>query len=30
MVEKMDKSKLSASSRIESSADGAENDKQQM
>jgi hypothetical protein len=27
MVEQMDKSKLSASSRIQSSADGAENDK---
>ena len=29
MVEQMDKSKLSASSRIQSSADGAENNKQQ-
>jgi hypothetical protein len=29
MVEKMDKSKLSASSQIQSSADGAENNKQQ-
>ena len=29
MAEQMDKSKLSASSQIQSSADGAENDKQQ-
>ena len=29
MVEQMDDSKLSASSQIQSSADGAENDKQQ-